>query len=142
MWTRATAELPSFHGVSRKKLLACPATQMQSGGGIVDTGNQQTIASRTRVELATCEFQSSTATRGTGATSAERGGGSPTGPFTTTGIRTAGVCCMPHVACTMYGRPWLMDMCYAKRTARARPRQQARCNCHANPRGKNRNEVN
>jgi hypothetical protein len=35
--------LPSFHGVSRKKLLACPATQMQSGGGIVDTGNQQTI---------------------------------------------------------------------------------------------------
>ena len=43
MWTRATAELPSFHGVSRKKLLACPATQMQSGGGIVDTGNQQTI---------------------------------------------------------------------------------------------------
>ena len=43
MWTRATAELPSFHGVSRKKLLACPATQMQSGGGIVDNGNQQTI---------------------------------------------------------------------------------------------------
>ena len=43
-------------------------------------------ASRTRVELATCEFQSSTATRGTGATSAERRGGSPTGPFTTTGI--------------------------------------------------------
>jgi hypothetical protein len=34
--TRATAELPSFHGVSRKKLLAWPATQMQSGGGIVD----------------------------------------------------------------------------------------------------------
>jgi hypothetical protein len=43
MWTRATAELPSFHGVSRKKLLACPATQIQSGGGIDDTGNQQTI---------------------------------------------------------------------------------------------------
>jgi hypothetical protein len=28
----------------------------------------------------------STTARGTGATSAERGGGSPTGPFTTTGI--------------------------------------------------------
>jgi hypothetical protein len=40
--TPATAELPSFHGVSRKKLRAWPATQMQSGGGIVDTGNQQT----------------------------------------------------------------------------------------------------
>jgi hypothetical protein len=35
--TRATAELPSFHGVSQK-LLAWPATQVQSGGGIVDTG--------------------------------------------------------------------------------------------------------
>jgi hypothetical protein len=37
--TRAAAELPSFHGVGRKKLLAWPATQVQSGGGIVDTGN-------------------------------------------------------------------------------------------------------
>jgi hypothetical protein len=41
--TRATAELPSFHGVSRKKLRAWPATQVQSGGGIIDTGNQQTV---------------------------------------------------------------------------------------------------
>jgi hypothetical protein len=39
--TRATAELSSFHGVGRKKLLAWPATKVQSGGGIVDTGNQQ-----------------------------------------------------------------------------------------------------
>jgi hypothetical protein len=36
-------ELPSFHGVSRKNLLAWPATQMQPGGGIVDTGNQQAV---------------------------------------------------------------------------------------------------
>ena len=44
MWTRATAELPSFHGVGRKKLLAWPATQVQSGGGIVDTSeNQQAV---------------------------------------------------------------------------------------------------
>jgi hypothetical protein len=52
MWpvTRATAELPSafglfrhFTGSSRKKLLAWPATQMQSGGGIVGTGNQHTV---------------------------------------------------------------------------------------------------
>jgi hypothetical protein len=40
---RATAELPSFHGVSRKKLLACPATQMQSGDGTVGTDNQQAV---------------------------------------------------------------------------------------------------
>jgi hypothetical protein len=38
--TRAAADLPSFHGVSRKKLLAWPATQVQSGGGIFDTGKQ------------------------------------------------------------------------------------------------------
>jgi hypothetical protein len=43
-------------------------------------------ASRRRVELATCEFQSTTATRGTGTPSAGRGKGRPTGPFTTTGI--------------------------------------------------------
>jgi hypothetical protein len=41
--TRATAELPLFHGVSRKKLRAWPATQMQSGGGIAGTGNQQAV---------------------------------------------------------------------------------------------------
>jgi hypothetical protein len=43
--TRATAELASFHGVSRKKLLAWPATQMkmQSGGGIVGTDNQHAV---------------------------------------------------------------------------------------------------
>jgi hypothetical protein len=42
--TRAAADLPLFHGVSRKKLLAWPwpgATQMQSGGGIIGTDNQQ-----------------------------------------------------------------------------------------------------
>jgi hypothetical protein len=41
--TRATAELPLFHGVSRKKLLAWPATQVQSGGGIASTDNQQAV---------------------------------------------------------------------------------------------------
>jgi hypothetical protein len=44
-------------------------------------------ASRRRVELATCEFQSTTtATRGAGTPSVERGECRPTGPFTTTGI--------------------------------------------------------
>jgi hypothetical protein len=40
--TRATAELPSFHGVSRKpqEVAAWPATQVRSGGGIFDTGKQ------------------------------------------------------------------------------------------------------
>jgi hypothetical protein len=41
--TRAAADLPLFHGVSRKKLLAWPATQIQSGGGIVGTDNQQAV---------------------------------------------------------------------------------------------------
>jgi hypothetical protein len=44
--TYVIRRLPSclhFTGLSRKKLLAWPATQMQSGGGISDTGNQHTV---------------------------------------------------------------------------------------------------
>jgi hypothetical protein len=44
--TRATAELPSFYGVSRKKLLALASDAKQCspvGGGIFDTGNQQAV---------------------------------------------------------------------------------------------------
>jgi hypothetical protein len=53
--TRAAADLPLFHGASRKKLLARPATQVQSGGGIVDTGNPTGIrwreSTRSMVDL-------------------------------------------------------------------------------------------
>ena len=42
--TRATAELPSFHGVGRKKLLAWPTTQVQSGVVALSTPeNQQAV---------------------------------------------------------------------------------------------------
>jgi hypothetical protein len=53
--TRAAADLPLFHGVSRKKLIAWPATQVQSGGGIVDTGKPTGIrwreSTRSMVDL-------------------------------------------------------------------------------------------
>jgi hypothetical protein len=53
--TRAAADLPSFHGVSRKKLVAWPATQVQSGGGIFDTGKPTGIrwreSTRSMVDL-------------------------------------------------------------------------------------------
>jgi hypothetical protein len=56
--TRATAELPSFHEVGRKKLLALPATQVQSGGGIVDTG-KSTAGSRLSTGLLRLDLKES-----------------------------------------------------------------------------------
>jgi hypothetical protein len=45
---RAAADLPLFHGISRKEVLAWLAAQMQSGGGIVGTDNQQAVDGESR----------------------------------------------------------------------------------------------
>jgi hypothetical protein len=44
------ADLPLFYGASRRKLLACPATQMQPGSGILSAliTNRQAVDDKAR----------------------------------------------------------------------------------------------
>jgi hypothetical protein len=80
--TRATAECRVLKGAWIQSSL--DRTSLSLRKIIASLGFR---ASRTPVELATCEFQSTTATRGTGTPCpARRGKGRLTGRFTTTGI--------------------------------------------------------